>query len=141
MKIANGSEDFDILFLSNFHKTENSDDIFKLLTTELELTQILAAKMVFIVTWAEEMGLLNACGVFLKLYNKGDIPTLEKSINDLEMHEEFIQSNTYFGMLLKPVYDLRQHAKQKLTAIKEAILNAPDNSLTDSNSILDQMLA
>ena len=29
----------------------------------------------------------------------------------LEQHESFIQSNTYFGTLLEPVYKLRQQAK------------------------------
>lgn len=106
-----GSSDFEILFLRNFHKPENNKKVFQLLTNDLELPMMLATKMNFIITWAEDMGFLSACGQFLKLYNKGTaIP--EDSLENYEKLEDFIQSNTYFGMLLKPLYDLRKHAKE-----------------------------
>lgn len=107
---ANGSEDFEIIFLKNFWKPDNAKDVFKLLTHDLGLQTMLASKMMFIITWAEDMGFLKACGGFLKLYNKGTIPTGEVE-EALEKHDDFIQANTYFGMLLEPVYQLRKHAK------------------------------
>ena len=111
---ANGSEDFEILFLKNFWKADNSKNVYRLLTQDLKLDPILATKMISVVTWAESMGFLKACGGFLKLYNKGTIPTgeVEEALN---RHEEYIQKNVYFGMLLKDVYDLRQCAKEHKT--------------------------
>ena len=55
------------------------------------------------------MDFIDTCGSFLKLYNKGTIPNLEMT-ERLSVREEYIQQNTYFGMLLKDVYDLRQQA-------------------------------
>lgn len=116
----NGSEDFEILFLKNFWKAENSKDVFKLLTQDLKLHPTLASKMIFVVTWAETLGLLQACGAFLKLYNKGTIPKDEVA-EALNKHEAYIQENTYFGMLLKDVYDLRKHASEyKVTSVEKA---------------------
>ena len=67
------------------------------------------------------MDFIETCGAFLKLYNKGTIPTGDL-VERLAAREEFIQQNTYFGMLLKKLYDLRQHALkvQELT-IKQKV--------------------
>lgn len=113
----NGSEDFEVLFLKNFWNPDNSKDVFRLLTQDLKLNTMLASKMMFIITWAQETKFLEACGAFLKLYNKGTIPN-EFVIEAFEKHDDFIQENTYFGMLLEPVYNLRKYArdhKQKAT--------------------------
>lgn len=104
-----GSEDFEIIFLKNFWKPDNAKDVFKLLTHDLKLQTMLASKMMFIITWAEDMDFLKACGGFLKLYNKGTIPSGEVA-DALDKHDDFIQANTYFGMLLEPVYQLKKHA-------------------------------
>ena len=120
----NGSEDFEIIFLKNFWKPDHSKDVFKLLTQDLKLPIMLASKMMFIITWAEDMGFLKACGGFLKLYNKGTIPTGEVE-EALDKHDDFIQANTYFGMLLEPVYRLRKHAKTfKESNKKEVVAKA-----------------
>lgn len=106
---ANGSEDFEILFLRNASDQSNHKAIYSLLTNDLKLNSTLATKFIFIVTWACEMDFIETCGAFLKLYNKGTIP-IGDLVERLEAREEFIQQNTYFGMLLKDLYDLRQHS-------------------------------
>lgn len=120
----NGSEDFEVLFLKNACKDDNSKDVYKLLTQELKLNTMLASKMIFIITWAQETGLLDACGAFLKLYNKGTIPTDEVAIA-FEKHDDFIQANTYFGMLLESVYSLRKYSKEVKQKAKAEFKSKP----------------
>lgn len=134
---SNGSEDFDVLFLRNITKDTNRDAVYNLLHHDLGLSQQLTIKFIIIVNWANEMNFIKTCAAFLKLYNKGTIPNKEL-YEELCKVEEFIQQNTYFGMLLKDVYDLRQQAKQA----KEIILaNATVKRLAvpviTSNSSLD----
>lgn len=117
---SNGSEDFEVLFLKNFWKDENSKDVFKLLTNDLKLDTLLASKMMFVVTWAADMNFLKACGGFLKLYNKGTLPTGEVE-EALLQHDDFIQANTYFGMLLEPLYKLRKHAQTYTEAVSTQV--------------------
>ena len=118
---SNGSQDFEILFLRNASEQSNHKAIYSLLTNDLKLSSTLATKFIFIVTWAHEMDFIETCGAFLKLYNKGTIPVGDIA-EKLAIREEFIQQNTYFGMLLKKLYDLRQHALkvQELT-IKQKV--------------------
>ena len=118
---SNGSQDFEILFLRNASEQSNHKAIYSLLTNDLKLSATLATKFIFIVTWAHEMDFIETCGAFLKLYNKGTIPVGDIA-EKLAIREEFIQQNTYFGMLLKKLYDLRQHALkvQELT-IKQKV--------------------
>ena len=106
MKISNGSEDFEVLFLKNIWKVDNAKNVFKLLTNDLRLPNMLASKMMFIITWAQDMGFLLGCSAFLKLYNKGTMPYGEKAQEALERLESFVQENTYFVKLLKPIYDV-----------------------------------
>lgn len=133
---ANGSEDFEILFLDNFHQTSNSDSVFKLLTHDLKLSPTLASKMIFIVTWAEAMGFLKACGAFLKLYNKGTIPTREEVVEALALNEEFIQLNTYFGMLLEPIYNLRKYSKEYETIKNAQVQKFVEPQVVDMSNLL-----
>ena len=103
-----GSKDFEILFLNELWKQENGKNVFKLLINDLKLPAQLASKMMFIVTWCEEMGFLKGASAFLKLYNKGTIPTDPEVIEALNKNEEIIQQVCYFGMLLEPLYNLRK---------------------------------
>ena len=109
----------------------------KLLTSGLQMTPKLASRMFSIVTWAVETGFLSACGSFLRLYNKGTEPYTEEAIEAFERNEAYIQANTYFGMLLEPVYKLRQVAKQihdQRKAELQALVNK-DSSTNDINSV------
>ena len=96
----------------------------------MKLNSTLATKFIFIITWASEMDFIDTCGSFLKLYNKGTIPSPDM-VERLNIREEYIQQNTYFGMLLKDVYDLRQQAlKVKEISFNQKIekLNMPINN-------------
>lgn len=128
----NGSEDFEVLFLRNFSKPENAKTVFRLLTHDLKLPTTLANKMMFVVTWAQETGYASSCAAFLKLYNKGTVPS-EEDQELLDMQEDFIQSNTYFGMLLEPVYRLRKFAQSLKGNRNSKIID-----FINQSSILDQ---
>ena len=107
--------------MRNASEQSNHKAIYSLLTNDLKLSSTLATKFIFIVTWAHEMDFIETCGAFLKLYNKGTIPVGDIA-EKLAIREEFIQQNTYFGMLLKKLYDLRQHAlKVQELAIKQKV--------------------
>lgn len=97
------------------------------------MPSMLASKMTFIITWAEDMGFLKACSGFLKFYNKGTYPS-EEVQELLDRHDKFIQENTYFGMLLEPVYVLRKHAmnyiqNERTEVKKKIVVNDPFASL------------
>ena len=125
MKIANGSEDFEVLFLRNMHLTENVGHVHQLLTHDLKLPQILASKIISIVTWAQELGLIAACGAFLKLYNKGTIP-FGDALEAFQKHESFIQQNTYFGNLVEELYVLRKHSESMIDVNKSKVVKTLD---------------
>ena len=117
---ANGSADFEILFLKNFWKADNGASVFKLLTQDLKLPPILATKMTNVITWSQEMGLLKACAAFLKLYNKGTVPRPDDQ-KVLDLHDDFIQKQSYFGNLLEPVYHIRKEAEVKRQLTQKGI--------------------
>lgn len=127
-----GSANFEVLFLGSMHKSENLKAVNILLKNVLKVSPVVAAKMLAVVTWAQDMGLLSACSSFLKLYNKGTRPSKEEDIENLEIHEDFIQSNTYFGMLLQPLYDISKH-KDRLKAIKIQEIKDLTNSMSDED--------
>lgn len=135
MKVSNGSEDFEVLFLKNFWVPENAKDVFKLLTHDLKLPTMLASKMMFIITWAQDMDFLLACGGFLKLYNKGTIP-VDEVAEALAKHDDFIQANTYFGMLLEPIYKLKKQAAQFKPVVKTFNLSTNPANTGDPLSAL-----
>lgn len=50
------------------------------------------------------MYLLKACRNFISKYNKGRQPL---DTDALDYWEEYIANNTYFGSLLKPIFDIK----------------------------------
>ena len=89
----------------------NSKKVREILQGPLELDPKSASDIIRIVTWAEMSGMRHACSGFLKLYNKGTMPYGEKAQEALERLESFVQENTYFGKLLKPIYEFR-HSRE-----------------------------
>ena len=108
---TNGSKGFDMLYLRNFHKSDNAKPIHNMLVQEFELPPLLASKMLTIVSWAENSGLLSACSSFLALYNKGKEETDPVKSQRLAKWDIFIQKNTFFGMLLESVYVIKNQAR------------------------------
>lgn len=100
-----GSADFETLFLRNIADEGNAKTVMSILQGALELDAKSASDILRIVTWAEYSGIRVACSAFLRLYNKGTEPR-DNAEAMLDKYESFIQKNTYFGMLLKPIYDV-----------------------------------
>lgn len=94
-----------MLFLKNIAKEANSKKVRELLLGPLELDDKSVSDIVRITSWAEITGMYEACAAFLKLYNKGTQPK-DKVKEKLEEHQKFIQKDTYFGMLLEPIYNV-----------------------------------
>ena len=107
------------------HLTENVGHVHQLLTHDLKLPQILASKVISIVTWAQELDLIVACGAFLKLYNKGTIP-FGDTLEAFNKHEAFIQQNTYFGNLVEELYSLRKHSELTIGIDKPQVVKTLD---------------
>ena len=53
----------------------------------------------------------KACRNFISLYNKGRFPLDSEA---LDHWEEYISNNTYFGSLLKPLFDIKQAYQDKI---------------------------
>lgn len=129
-----GSASFQVLFLKELSKAENQKTITALLTDK-GVSNTLISRMINIAVWAQEIGFISACGSFLKLYNKGTMPA-EGDVKDcFDMHEEYIQKNTYFGKLLQPIYDLRQrvyrHKESKQKEIETLKASISDADIDD----------
>lgn len=101
----------------------NEKKVMGILQGPLELDAKSASDILRIVTWAEMSGIRLACSAFLKQYNKGTIPT-GKNAEALLEHESFVQQGTYFGRLLKPIYDViyehKHYSEMKLAREEEA---------------------
>ena len=77
-----------------------------------------------------------ACSSFLKLYNKGSEPYNDETKEALARLESFVQQKTFFGMVLKPIYDIiyefkhsKEIANDKKTLEIEALLAEVDADL------------
>lgn len=130
-----GSASFEVLFLKELSKAENRRTIESLLSG-LQVPQMIILRMISIAVWAEEMGLMKACSSFLKLYNKGTQPK-EEDMEVFLAHESYIQQNTYFGMLLKTIYDLRQRVSRYKETKQRELEDLQNNiSSEDINDML-----
>lgn len=102
---SNGSKDFDIYFLKSIGKTENEKKIRNDLTGMFGLSNMLVDKLLFIIRFAEDNhDLAKACRNFISLYNKGRFPADPEA---LDYWEKYISETTYFGSLLKPLFDIK----------------------------------
>ena len=118
----NGSADFEVLYLNNFHKQKSVKLLRDIFVNEFKLSPALVAKMFAVVTWAKQSMMLDGCKAFLRLYNKGVTPTNIDQITGLEMHEKFIQENTFFGQMMQPIYDLRQQAEENKNIVSVELI-------------------
>lgn len=135
----NGSKGFEIFFLRNMAKPENAEAIHKTLTTRLDATPLIASKILHVVTWASETGILKACNAFLRLYNKGQEPN-EETQEILNTLEPFIQENTFFGLLLKDVYDVRKQSESKKVQTMDFEAFFGSNKSVSPQSPLDELV-
>lgn len=108
-----GSSNFDNLLLKNMADESNRKKVFAILTDNLNLTPTQANEILRIISWASVTGIYSAASSFLRYYNKGNSPRTDEAKAYLDQHEHFIQRGTYFGRLMKPVYDVIQTHKEK----------------------------
>lgn len=102
---TNGSKGFEIYYLNNIGEKSNEKQIRKDLTQDLGLSSAMVDKLLIIIRFAKDNNNLpKACRNFLSLYNKGRSP-LNKDA--LDYWESFIVENSYFGNLIKPLYDIK----------------------------------
>ena len=104
--VSNGSKGFDMYFLKSIGKEENEKKIRSDLTSTFGLSNILVDKLLFIVRFANDNhDLIKGCKNFISLYNKGRFPADTEA---LDHWEEYISNNTYFGSLLKVLFNIKQ---------------------------------
>lgn len=103
---SNGSKDFDVYFLKSIGKQENEKKIRSDLSKVFGLSNELIDKLLFIIRFSEDNNdLSKACRNFISLYNKGRFPADSEA---LDYWEEYISGNTYFGSLLRSLFDIKQ---------------------------------
>ena len=132
----NGSKDFDIYFLKSIGKMENEKKIRSDLSSVFGLSQSLIDKLLFIIRFAEDNNdLSKACRNFISMYNKGRFPADDEALN---YWEEYIANNTYFGSLLKVLFDIKQsyqtQAEDDFQDI-ESLFNSEEEFVFDFNGI------
>lgn len=115
-----GAAGFEMLYLDNFSNPKNQKDISNLFLIDFKLNPQIVNKIFSVINWAAHSGMLDACKAFLRLYNKGVEPTDKGQIKALAKHGDFVQSCTFFGMLVQPIYDITAKVKvQKQQTILE----------------------
>lgn len=66
--------------------------------------------MLYVVNWAKQSQLLKAVKNFITKYNKGKLPANSEA---LDMWEDFIQANTFFGSLIQAIFDIKRNVEEK----------------------------
>ena len=74
----------------------------------------------FCIYTEDNNNLLKACRNFISKYNKGRQPL---DTDALDYWEEYIANNTYFGSLLKPIFDIKTSYQQDIEVQTEKLSN------------------
>lgn len=119
--VQNGSKDFEIYTLREIGRQANETKIRQQLKTKYNLTDDLVNKLVYVVRWAEDNNnLLKGCRNFVSLYNKGTFPYNPDALNHWE---EYIVDNTYFGSLLRPLFDIKNTTEDTVATTEEDLIS------------------
>lgn len=130
-----GSSAFKKYFLNGMTDPQNIEIVRKELTTPYDqggynMTMDDANRMLYVVQWAKESQMLKGVKNFITKYNKGTLP---ENTEALDMWEDFVQANTYFGGLVKEVFDIKKNIEEETRA---AIARTKDQQALESNTIL-----
>ena len=107
---SGGTAGFQMYYLKNITKPEYIDLVKKELEYEFKLNKILISKLLDVIEYANyDNSLLKACQLFVSKYNKGKLP---KEPEILDYWESQIQEYTYFGSLVKPLFDIEKRIKE-----------------------------
>lgn len=122
--VQNGSKDFEIYSLTQVGVKSNENKIRQQLKARFGLSDELINKFLYVVRFAEDNNdLIKGCKNFVSMYNKGTFPA---NTDVLDYWKQFIVDNTYFGSLLKPLFELNINK---------------DNSKEESLDFLNDILA
>lgn len=117
--VSNGSKGFDMYFLKSIGKEENEKKIRSDLTSTFGLSDVLVDKLLFIVRFANDNhDLIKGCKNFISLYNKGRFPTDPEA---LDYWESYISENTYFGSLLKVLFNIKKGYESQAEESTESV--------------------
>lgn len=106
--VMGGSTAFQIYFLDNITKESNQEIVKHQLENDFDVPPIMVSKLLNVIEFCiYDRNLLSACRSFIKKYNKGKLPRTDEDKEALDTWETFIQENTYFGSLVKPLFDIQ----------------------------------
>lgn len=113
--LEGGSAAFKKYFLDGMTDNNNIDIVRKELTLPYDkggynMRLEDANLMLYIVKWSKEAKLLKAVKNFITKYNKGKLPANSEA---LDIWEDFIQANTFFGGLIQPIFDIKKSIELK----------------------------
>lgn len=107
--VTGGSTAFQIYFLDNITKDANQEIVKSQLEKDFDVPPTMVAKLLNVIEYCSyDQSLLTACRSFIKKYNKGKLPRTDADKKALAIWESFIQENTYFGSLVKPLFDVQK---------------------------------
>lgn len=105
--VTGGSSNFGMYYLDNLSKRENRQMVTETLHQQYGMSKQHINKLLYVVNIADAHGFLSACKSFITKYNKGKLPVKER-LDNLNKWESFIQSSTFFGELVQPLFELNQ---------------------------------
>lgn len=129
--VQGGSKEFEMYFLDNITDSSTREIVQQQLEHKFKVPKSQIAKLLGIVAFAIECDdALKAIKNFITKYNKGKIPADPKALNQWE---EEIQATTYFGSLVKPLFDINQEIKhQQMLKLEQQLSIGANESLSMS---------
>ena len=99
--VESGSASFNMYFLTEMPK--NFKKISSQLRKEFNVPGEIVNKLINVVAFASDSGLLKASRNFLSIHNKGRYPA---DPTDFENWKDFINQHSYFGQLVDPLFQI-----------------------------------
>ena len=139
--LEGGSSAFKKYFLDGMTDDNNIDVVRKELVAPYEeggynMRLEDANLMLYVVKWAKQSLLLKGVKNFITKYNKGKLPAKPEA---LDLWEDFIQANTYFGGLIQPIFDIKKRIEEKTNQAKAKAKELAQTRETDTASVFDSL--
>lgn len=116
-----GSASFNMYFLTEM--TKNKKAIAKqLLGKDFNIPLKYVTKLINVIGFADDSGLLKASRNFLSVHNKGRYPADPTAF---EQWKDFINEHSYFGQLMNPLFQIQKDINKVIEDEKE---NVSDNA-------------
>lgn len=141
-----GSDEFKMYFLDNLTSDKHMDVVQRQLEHKFKVPKAQIVKLLGIIAFAIACDdALKGIKNFITKFNKGKIPQNPAALDQWAVE---IQSTTYFGSLIKPLFDISQDIKQLKVAKAENNLTtigtqsfsmASSDSLDNSKTIVNDL--